>query len=107
MDNARTHHLSDDDIVRYRGRQLPPPELLTADSHLARCESCHRRLTDWAALSEKVRSAARAFDDAAAGQFVHLTYEQLAALVEGEVGEIDREILKSHLDLCQACETEL
>jgi hypothetical protein len=107
MDNVRTHHLSDDDIVRYRGRQLPPPELLAADGHLARCESCHQRLTEWAALSAKVRSAVKAFDDAATGPFTHLTYEQLAALVEDQVSEIDREILTSHLDLCQPCQTEL
>ena len=43
MDNARTH-LSEDDIVRYRGRDMPPTELLAADSHLALCDICHGRM---------------------------------------------------------------
>jgi anti-sigma factor RsiW len=105
MDNTRTH-LSEDDIVRYRGRNMPPTELLAADSHLALCDICHSRMIEWPVLSEKVSGAARAFDHAVAREITHLTYEQLAALVDDQIDDIDREILKSHLDLCPPCETE-
>jgi hypothetical protein len=106
MDNARTH-LSEDDIVRYRGRSMAPAELLAADSHLAFCDICHGRIVEWPGLSEEVSAAARAFDEAVAGGITHLTYEQLAAMVDNQIGEIDREIMMSHLDLCPPCETEL
>lgn len=106
MDNARIH-LSEDDIVRYRGRNMPPAELLAADGHLALCDICHGRMIEWPALNEKVSSAARVFDEEVVGEITHLTYEQLAALVDDQLGDIDREILKSHLDLCPPCETEL
>jgi anti-sigma factor RsiW len=86
---------------------MPPAELLAADSHLALCDVCHRRMIDWPVLIEKVSGAARAFDEAVAGEITHLTYQQLAALVDDQVDEIDREILSSHLELCPPCETEL
>ena len=106
MENAATH-LSRDDIVRYRERTLPPKELLAADSHLALCDICHGRLIECPGLSEKVGAAGRAFDDSATAEIAHLTYEQLAALVDDEIREIDREILVSHLELCPSCEAEL
>lgn len=105
MDNERTH-LSEDEIVRYRDRTLPPASLLAADSHLALCDICHGRIVEWPGLNEDVGATARAFDEAAAGAITHLTYEQLAALVDEQIDDIDREILKSHLELCPPCETE-
>lgn len=106
MDDARTH-LSEDDIVRYRSRNMVPGELLAADSHLALCDICHGRMIEWPLLSEMVSGAGNAFDGAVGGEITHLTYEQLAALVDDQIDDIDREILSSHLDLCPACETEL
>ena len=107
MNNAKTHHLSADDISRYRDRTLPPAELLAADSHLTLCDVCHARMIEWPGLSDKVSGVARSFDDAVAKEFTHLTYEQMAALVDDQIGEIDLEILRSHLDWCPACETEV
>lgn len=105
MDNAG-RHLSEDDIVRYRDRKLAPAELLDADSHLALCDSCHGRMIDWPVLNEKASGASITFDKAVAAEITHLNYEQLAALVDDEISDIDREIVKSHLDLCSPCETE-
>jgi hypothetical protein len=105
MDDAT--HLSEDDIIRYRDRSLPPTELLAADSHLALCDVCHGRIMALTGLRERASVAASAFEDAAAGQMTHLSYEQLAGMVDDQVGDIDREIIDSHLDLCRACESEL
>jgi hypothetical protein len=106
MDDVTTH-LSADGLVLYRDRRLPPAELLAADDHLAICESCHQRLVQVPGLNEKVTAAAKSFDDALTVEVTHLTYEQLEALVDQQVDDIDRETLQSHLDLCPACETEL
>ncbi|HEV8482193.1 MAG TPA: hypothetical protein VGV87_01435 [Blastocatellia bacterium] len=106
MDKGATH-LSEDDIVRYRSRRMPPADLLAADAHLALCDPCHGRLIDWQKMSEKTGSAARAFDEAAQGEVTHLSYDQLAKLVDEELSDIDREIAESHLGLCSQCEIEL
>ncbi len=105
--DKETTHLSEDDIVRYRSRRMPPADLLAADAHLALCDACHGRLTDWQKLNEKTAAAARAFDEAALGEVTHLSYDELANLVDDELSDIDREIVESHLDLCSQCETEL
>ena len=106
MDNERPH-LSEDDIARYRSLRMPPGDLLAADAHLALCDSCHSRLSDWQRMGEKTAAAARAFDQAALGEVTHLSYDELAGLVDENLSDIDREIAESHLDLCAACEAEL
>src|SRR5882672_8000199 len=105
--DKETPHLSEDDIVRYRSRRMPPGDLLAADAHLALCDACHIRLSDWQKLSEKTAAAARAFDEATLGEVTHLSYDELAGLVDDNLSAIDREIAESHLDLCETCETEL
>ena len=106
MDEEMTH-LSEEDIVRYRSRRMPPADLLAADAHLSLCDACHGRVIDWSKLNEKEAAASRAFDPAARSEVTHLTYDQLAGLLDDELGEIDREIAESHLDLCSLCATEL
>src|SRR5215510_7005362 len=107
MDSATTH-LSEKDILRYRDREMLPAELISADSHLAQCDSCHRRLIDRTGLTDKVVGAAVAFEEAAAGETTpHLDFEQLSAFADNRLDDIDREVLQSHLDLCKSCESEL
>lgn len=83
-------------------------ELLAADHHLTLCDACYARMGRAQGLDEKLMTAAKAFHEAAADHEVtHLTYEQLAALVDSQLNEIDREIAASHLELCARCATEL
>lgn len=107
MNNASVH-LSEEELVRYCGRRMPPAELLAADNHLTLCDACYARMGKAQELDEKLMTAGQAFHEAAANHEVtHLTYEQLAALVDDQLNEIDREIATSHLELCARCETEL
>jgi hypothetical protein len=106
MDNT-PGHLAEDDIVRYRKRNMPPAELLVADRHLAFCDICHARMTEWPELAENVSAAAKAFTESGTAETAHLTFEQLTGLVDDQVGDIDREILESHLQICESCETGL
>jgi hypothetical protein len=100
-------HLSDEEIARYRGRMMPPVALLAADDHLALCDICYGRVSEAQRPDDKLFAASKAFDAAAAGHVTHLTYEQMAALVDNQVDDIDREIVQSHLELCRRCEVEL
>ena len=105
--DKETNHLSEDDIARYRSRRMPPADLLAADAHLSLCDACHNRLIDWSRLNEKASAATRAFDEASRGEVTHLTYDELAGLVDDDLNAIDREIAESHLDFCSLCQTEL
>src|SRR5688572_2827070 len=100
-------HLSDEEIARYRGRMMPPVALLAADDHLALCDICYGRVSEAQRPDDQLFAASKAFESAAAGHVTHLTYEQMVALVDNQVDDIDREIVKSHLGLCRRCEAEL
>jgi len=97
-------HLSAQLIERYRRRALPPAELLDAGDHLAACEMCRQRIGG----EPREQAAARSLGaDLAATGMTHLDYGSLAAYVEGELDEIDREIADSHLKLCAQCDAEM
>ncbi len=105
--NRLSDHLSNDDLARYGEQKMPPAELLKADAHLAACEECYARLNDQAGAGAKLRSASQAFTFTTDVEPAHLSYEQLAALVDQQLDDIEREIAESHLELCTQCEAEL
>ncbi|MEW6209303.1 MAG: hypothetical protein AB1631_13110, partial [Acidobacteriota bacterium] len=105
MSNSTTH-LSDDEIARYSARRMPPVELLAADRHLSHCDKCYARMQE-SQSSNPLLIASKAFCDTAEDDDTHLTYEQLVSLTDDQLGEIDREILESHLEFCASCEAEL
>src|SRR5215468_270122 len=102
MENAESH-LSEEQIARYRKRRMEPSELLSADSHLSRCDSCHNQLLRSPDHDESAGGAAQAFVNAVASDVTHLSFEQLSSFVDGQVGDIDREIVESHIDTCRSC----
>jgi len=106
MDN-RTLHLTDEEQARYSSKKMSPAELLAADNHLAACDLCHGRMASSAGLADRLQAASKAFDAAADFEVEHLSYDQMAALVDNQLNEIDREIVESHLEMCSRCEAEL
>jgi anti-sigma factor RsiW len=97
-------HLSAPLIEQYRERALLPTELLEADDHLAGCEVCRQRLDD----DQRVQAAGRSLrGDLAVTGLTHINYEELASYVEGGLDQTDREIVDSHLKLCEQCSGEL
>jgi hypothetical protein len=105
--NYTATHLSNEDIARYCGRRMLPVELLAADDHLALCDACYSRMGAAQGLDDKLLAASKAFDLATDYEVTHLTYEQMAAMVDNGLDEIDREVIGSHLELCRRCQTEL
>lgn len=98
-------HITNEMIEGYRLRRLPAAELLAAHTHAAACQECRARLagaTDLDSALAKVRA-----DFAAAPGFAdepeHLSYEQLAAYVDGADDDVEREIAESHLAVCREC----
>lgn len=105
--NTESRHLSDTEIERFCGQQMPPAERLVADKHLAACEACYGRLKLLPKMQDRLVAASQAFSIKPNPEVEHLTYEQLVGLVDHRLDDIDREIAGSHLEGCLRCETEL
>ena len=103
-----SEHLSAQSVELYRRRVMSPAELLAADDHFAACEDCRRHAGEPLQM-DAVVSGLRA--NLRAGATVlesdHLSYEQIAALVDDEIGEAEREALGSHLEICALCAEEV
>lgn len=98
-------HLSKQELDGYRQRALPPQKLLAADDHLAACPSCQLRLVE----AVPVTAAWQTFQTALPASRepdTHLSYEQLAAYVDGQLGESERQTAAQHLKACELCAAE-
>lgn len=94
-------HLSPNQLEGYRARTLDSAELLAVDRHLASCDECHEKLA-----RVLPKASGRPYELPLEEPF-HLNYDQLALYVEGAAGEIDREIVESHVALCASCAEDL
>ena len=99
-------HLTERQIKSFHRRELSPDGLRAAHQHLATCEVCRARLS----TTEQLLSASAAFERELQKTDVedeHLRYEQISGYVDNELGEIDRELVESHLEACAECATEV
>ena len=109
-----TDHLSAQLLERYPQPDISPDELLTIDQHLETCEVCRQRLLNLQLASLRppmvpVHSAAPALSPRAANVSAasvaadHLTYEQLAAFVKGDLSVEEHRRTEAHLKHCTEC----
>jgi anti-sigma factor RsiW len=94
-------HLSREQMVKYRDRELLPGELVAIDGHLGKCEHCRGELAALATSSFSLTSAIRQ------SRFDHISYEQMDAWVDDELDQTQRELVLSHIGLCQPCARQL
>ncbi|HTP36663.1 MAG TPA: hypothetical protein VMJ75_31020 [Candidatus Acidoferrales bacterium] len=97
-------HLTEAQIASYRARSLSASEMLDVSDHLAECEACRVLVSQDAGLAvaaaslyTRLRSESEAFS--------HLTYDELAAYVDGaasDAGRVDR-----HIRDCASCAANL
>lgn len=98
-------HLSTRDLEGYRQGSLPPLGLLAADDHLTACAPCQARLAE-AVPAVAAWQTLRAALPVSAEAETHLSYEQLAAYVDGQLGETARRAAAHHLEACEMCAAE-
>lgn len=99
-------HLSEENIKRYLSKTLPPNELLTADDHLAECQSCRKESGNLSSNQQNIEFLKiEVLKKEVAGN--HLTYEQINSYVDNEIDDIAREIVETHKIVCTECATEL
>lgn len=94
-----SEHLTERQVNNYRERTISPAELIVLDRHVAACARCRSTLnltppeTQIRALAEELNSESE-----------HISYEQLAAYVDGEMEPVEQEATESHLAVCSDCE---
>jgi hypothetical protein len=97
-------HISVKTIERYRKHRLSAEELLGLDDHLAECKVCRLQI---GGTPEPHSSSSDLLATLATEEFDHPAYEQLAAYLDGQMGDVEGEIFESHLTCCRPCEKEL
>lgn len=116
-------HLSEEQIKRYRTRQIPPGELFVVDDHISLCTECRERLASasdlrLAFLPTPSHSLAGSSDNASTGVGSHaawlgevdprhLTYEQIETFVDGKASESEGEAVRRHVEFCSVCAGEI
>jgi hypothetical protein len=94
-------HLTEEQIKSYR--KLPAEQLFLIDDHLVSCERCRSRLFSFQNAGRHSNSLKTFLSDATPD---HLLFEQLKAYVDGDLDETDREIIESHLSICNQCKKD-
>jgi anti-sigma factor RsiW len=95
-------HVTARQIEQYRNKAMPPEELLAFDRHLAQCAGCREQLSSKRDVSKLLDGL-----QAEADSPQHLTYDQMAAYIDAKAADIDREIVETHVELCDRCASEL
>ncbi len=95
-------HVTTEQIGQYRSKLMPPGDLLAFDRHVAQCGECRGQL----AASGSVRALLSGLESAANAP-EHLAYDQMANYVDGKSDDTGREIVESHVELCERCAMEL
>ena len=95
-------HLSPQQIASYRNGSLSATELLDVSDHLAECEMCRGRVSEddqIAAMASTVRRKLEPEWEA----FSHLTYDQMAAYVDGASAGEETAGVNRHIRDCEKC----
>ena len=100
-------HLSERDLRRYHDRELSPGEILALDDHLENCRSCQAQVRARPETQDAAQRSITGMDSETDLETAHLLYQEMADYVDNRTSEIDREIIDSHLELCQNCRVEM
>jgi hypothetical protein len=96
-------HFSDQLIEEFRRGKLSPDALAAFGEHLEGCTECGRRVAGRSGGASDFQAARQALSAAAREDFTHLQFEEMEALVQGRLGDVEGEIAESHLAVCRAC----
>jgi hypothetical protein len=102
-----SEHLSSQMVERYRQRLMSPAELLDFDDHIVCCGVCRQRLFNTVHLQAEASSLRLELNSLPDVLAQHPDYFDFAAFVDDRLDTADREILKSHIEMCEDCAEEL
>lgn len=99
-------HLTEKQVEAYHTQSLSGDELLGVSEHLVRCETCRARVLGAKDLAAGT-GAVYAYLSSEAGAGTHLTYDEIAAYVDGRMGHAEASMVGLHARECGACATDL
>jgi Putative zinc-finger len=103
-----SEHLSAQIIDQYCRRVMSSDELLAADDHLAACAECRQRIGASLQMDAVVSDFHhRLRSGVSVPESDHPSYEQIVALVDGEIDGGERQALENHLEICAFCADEV
>src|SRR5262245_49517740 len=102
-----SHHLSNDQLERYRLRRMAPAELLAADDHLGECDACYENLDGSEHRSKMLGSVATSLLSARAGPGEHPGAEELFDYADERLDQASREAIEAHLEDCADCRAQV
>jgi hypothetical protein len=102
-----SHHLSEQDILRYSSRELLPAEILALHDHLDNCAVCQTEVRRHEQFEETAAQVVASFQRQEELEQTHLLYEEMADYVDNNADEVSREIADGHLEYCQSCKAEV
>jgi hypothetical protein len=98
-----SEHLTTRDIEACRAGKLAAEQVPYVYDHLAACESCGRLIGG----AEPLRQTLDGWrDEFTAEPPEHIAYEQLTAYIEQSLDGPERELIDSHLQVCEPCAAE-
>ena len=101
-----SEHLDSHELELFIAHRLAPDELLRAARHLGVCQSCRERISHAERIGPRIESLLTELRADVKPVEPHLDYEQLEAHVDDRVSAVRREIVGSHLAICQPCARE-
>jgi hypothetical protein len=99
-------HLTEKQVEAYHTQSLSGGELLGVSEHLVRCETCRARVLGGKDLAAGA-GAVHACLSSEPGAGAHLTYDEIAAYVDGRMGHAEASMVELHARECGACATDL
>lgn len=96
-------HLTAETAELYHQQRLAAKELLETDAHLQSCAACREQLKTRAHTRGALEELRADLKLEALEEQAHPDYAQFTAYAANELGEIDREIMDSHLEFCAQC----
>jgi anti-sigma factor RsiW len=101
-----TPHLNEEQVRSYRDRSLAPADLLRASGHIAECGECRARVAPPGDLYSNVEALRRALE-AESVPPAHLTYDEIAAYVDGQAAAGQTAHVEAHARECPLCAADI
>jgi hypothetical protein len=98
-------HPSDAQIRSYREQALAAAELLEISSHITSCEACRARMVSPVEVRAQVRAIQSLLESKTAA--AHLTYDEIAGYVDGQLTGEAAARVELHERECQSCASDL
>ena len=102
-----TEHPTQRELDDYCGRVLPPPVFLSVHRHVMSCPACAAQCDAPEFLARDLTNLHEALIAAPEETPYHVSVVEMKRYAQGTMNEIDREIVESHLETCDACRAQV